>query len=522
MSSNNNNNNNNAVPPAGNAGNAGGGGGGGGGGGRRGGGGGGGGGGRRGGGGGGGGGRRGGGGGGTGRGGKGGIASSRPAETSNALVRQDNKVSKKGTVVRQSVLPKPAALTILFKETEGMTGMTDEDMPEGMAVLARPPIPTLPADSNFGVWDDAVMTTGFKADLPSMMATITEMSRGVASDTPLSLLYVEGQNPHGRDRDVRVDFAGRLIKPVGAAVNRMAITAPARRAKDHTIKCGNCERVGHVLADCVRVTHTGNGRVLGDLYGCPVCNKVDHMAEDCPDFLALDFQARFNMLVVRRGGKPQIRTKECLYNNDPVFDAMEAGAYTGPLPLSYERAQELGIRDKNRARGYQYDYELVEPRVYGEDLKTSSWTVVKEWLAMGWMFVYLDWAHFDLMRNQVSLNQRRTVLDGQDRTEFVGRGFVRFIRPRDVQVEEVDEEENGAQQDAANAEAAEDNTATDGAGGGDSMDVAAGQGAAPQDGENLDKDGENLNEDDLDMEGETLPGTFTGPQPPPMPFFGTL
>lgn len=192
-----NNNNNNAVPPAGNAGNAGGGGGGGG---RRGGGGGG-----------GGGGRGGGGGGGTGRGGRGGIASSRPTETTSALPRQDNKVSKKKRWGRQALLPKPAILTMLFDKTNDAEIMarTEEDMPEGMAVLSRPTMPTLPPGSNFGVWKDAVMTTGFKADLPSMMATITDVSRGAAPDTPATLFYFEDRHPNGRNRDIRADFAER-------------------------------------------------------------------------------------------------------------------------------------------------------------------------------------------------------------------------------------------------------------------------------------------------------------------------
>ncbi|KAI6340563.1 hypothetical protein MCOR25_011223 [Pyricularia grisea] len=97
--------------------------------------------------------RRGGRGGGRGgRGGRGGIASSRTAEQSTSLVRQDNRGGKE---YKRGSAGLGAEVDILDKkkiEEEDMGGMED-DMPEGMAMAAIPRLPQLLAGSNMGMWN---------------------------------------------------------------------------------------------------------------------------------------------------------------------------------------------------------------------------------------------------------------------------------------------------------------------------------------------------------------------------------
>lgn len=128
------------------------------------------------------------------------------------------------------------------------------------------------------------------------------------------------------------------------------------------LKCGNCDRPGHEARDCV-----GPVDENGYLAACPLCNRKNHIYDDCRERLALfpipRDEVDQQMLLYYRQNKPSIRARRNwvdIYNER--HPALISLPWTPTFALSQQRL-ESGI--KWRTGVYQnswqsYTYEHID------------------------------------------------------------------------------------------------------------------------------------------------------------------
>ncbi|KAI0155454.1 hypothetical protein GGR52DRAFT_587181 [Hypoxylon sp. FL1284] len=71
-----------------------------------------------------------------------------------------------------------------------------------------------------------------------------------------------------------------------------------------SVCCGNCQRPGHVIAQCVT-----NWSDSGDIPGCYRCNRLDHIIDDCKAMPPYTDFSRYYFEITLRVGRPPLRSR---------------------------------------------------------------------------------------------------------------------------------------------------------------------------------------------------------------------
>ena len=68
--------------------------------------------------------------------------------------------------------------------------------------------------------------------------------------------------------------------------------------------CANCGDVSHMLGTCPIPSDRGI------LYGCPMCNSIEHNINECAEWPSLPIGDKYQFLVLDRGNMPPLATRD--------------------------------------------------------------------------------------------------------------------------------------------------------------------------------------------------------------------
>lgn len=120
--------------------------------------------------------------------------------------------------------------------------------------------------------------------------------------------------------------------------------------------CANCDRVGHDLSICV-----GPPASDGAIHGCPCCNTTVHLFDSCPRTRIINADLVYCCLVLLRGRRPPISTKQDYLQM--AVDRPPSEFY--PCTRTYSRAVDPSTAPN-------FDYSPDNPRDLPSDPATSS------------------------------------------------------------------------------------------------------------------------------------------------------
>ncbi|KLU85842.1 hypothetical protein MAPG_04862 [Magnaporthiopsis poae ATCC 64411] len=148
--------------------------------------------------------------------------------------------------------------------------------------------------------------------------------------------------------------------------------------------CGACRKPGHVLADCVA------GSITGDIVGCPLCNDGTHLIEMCPAFENLSLAEQHELIIRRRGRKQPIRTRvdwtARLDEYVREWEARHGGFEKMRMPMTQQFAREFRAAHPQLISAYDY---LRDPGL-AEDPATKDMAAVKQKQREGVVFSYIS------------------------------------------------------------------------------------------------------------------------------------
>jgi hypothetical protein len=118
-------------------------------------------------------------------------------------------------------------------------------------------------------------------------------------------------------------------------------------------RCGNCGILGHEVKHCVAAC------IAGDIKACPVCNTAEHLLDECSRWRGMFHAQQTDLLIVRRGRRPPIRTHKTwmLWLDELPGGIATPGRF--PLPIASPRTsgqpprpgEDLRLQNTAESRG---------------------------------------------------------------------------------------------------------------------------------------------------------------------------
>ncbi|KAF4636367.1 hypothetical protein G7Y89_g1715 [Cudoniella acicularis] len=141
--------------------------------------------------------------------------------------------------------------------------------------------------------------------------------------------------PRRRPESTNMGQPSRNLSGVGNNGRKTNNQPPAQKPQ---LICGNCQDIGHEVADCTR-----NLDSEGFVNACPFHNTNSHSAFRCPDVYDIPLRKLYYFLVRRRAGKPPIRCPWNFWSIDPVrWEAQRDVVRPQRAQFALDRAQKMG------------------------------------------------------------------------------------------------------------------------------------------------------------------------------------
>ncbi|PWI72987.1 hypothetical protein PCL_10002 [Purpureocillium lilacinum] len=141
-------------------------------------------------------------------------------------------------------------------------------------------------------------------------------------------------------------------------------------------RCANCGDVSHKLGVCPQHTR------IGILYGCPICNSMEHNINDCLKWPGLPLRDRYRVLVLNRGNMPPLATHDSRLWYNVLVDHLRASPQNSP-PTTFPWTPAFG-RQMAKYGGYKDGHTYPVNRwLLPTDPETKDWQTVQRHFGNG-------------------------------------------------------------------------------------------------------------------------------------------
>lgn len=200
----------------------------------------------------------------------------------------------------------------------------------------------------------------------------TLQRRGQKGDYDLALKKRARPSPKGQFfGSFSGNIAPQRARAIEAAFDRSTSPEPRPTGLKSNIVCRACMRPGHSVRDCIWTDSQH-----GDIQACPFCETFGlHLPEDCPERSSFGRADTWDLFVVRRGGKSQVRTgnNDLLWSHLVYFRSLDYPdeEQLTLYPHSLQFAVERLLANTERWRAHDYNAEplslVADPRTDGRD-----------------------------------------------------------------------------------------------------------------------------------------------------------